>query len=446
MGLTNFTLRYIVDKRHELGLHQKTHVLDIGLSELHCHGDDESLIAFIHAFDRQLEVTRTEIVDFLEHCYLYDVCQRFGIRYTCYEVCGERPFTFFDFNQDTISIEEKERYDLILNLGTSEHIINQYNFFKSTHTLCSKGGIMLHILPFSGYLHHGFFNYQPKFFFRTAEENEYTVMDFYVADESLVNDLDSIVINNTSQPDIQHIAGTYSCSQASIHIALRKDSVAPFKAPIDHVFIGVEEKLKTGITIGPNNEQTQSLLSDFPHLAARTICIWDTRTQPVHADGPIPVRPAPRTLTDLQSACSTLVITDPDDPLLSALCQAGIIPCVEGNVLRSILSGRMACMPASGEVISLLEGQPEVAAFLQCVFDNHPSKAGTTLGGLPIKRLPEASQLKESIDIVVVASEAYKLAIMRQLEPFQRQGGKVITKQQFIRMTQDLCGRDGQQE
>jgi hypothetical protein len=204
--------------------------------------------------------------------------------------------------------------------------------------------------------------------------------------------------------------------------------------------------LKTGITIGPNNEQTQSLLSDFPHLAARTICIWDTRTQPVHADGPIPVRPAPRTLTDLQSACSTLVITDPDDPLLSALCQAGIIPCVEGNVLRSILSGRMACMPASGEVISLLEGQPEVTAFLQCVFDNHPSKAGTTLGGLPIKRLPEASQLKESIDIVIVASEAYKLAIMRQLEPFQRQGGKVITKQQFIRMTQDLCGRDGQQE
>lgn len=443
MGLTNTTLRYLADVLGRAGVRRDCRLLDIGLSELRCHGDAEALLDFLRLFDPQRVVAPSDIADLLEHCYLHDVCARFGLEYTALEVCGERPFQFFDFNRDTVSPEDAGRYDLVLNLGTSEHILNQYGFFNALHTLCRPGGMLLHVLPFSGYLHHGFFNYQPKLFFRLAEQNDYAVLDFRVADEALRQELDSIVVRNATQPDIERIAETYACSQASLHVLFRKRGNGSFRPPSDHVFIGVEAALRTGIAIGPDGVAARALLEEFPDLAARTTCLFETADRPAEPPtaSAIPVRPAPRTLADLQAICSTLVLVAPADPadtLLASLGQADIVPCVEAGVLRSILTGRVACMPAGGEVETLLRQRPELRPRLACLFDNNPARHGDTLAGLPIEPLPDLARLRERVDVVVVASEAHQLAIRRQLEPFREKGVVVLSRGQFLRMTQDL--------
>ena len=56
-----------------------------------------------------------------------------------------------------------KQYDLVTNNGTGEHLFNQYAVFKNCHDLAKVNGIILFILPFSGWVNHGFFNFHPPF-------------------------------------------------------------------------------------------------------------------------------------------------------------------------------------------------------------------------------------------------------------------------------------------
>ena len=42
------------------------------------------------------------------------------------------------------------RYNVITNYGTIEHINNQYDAFKNAHDMCRAGGIMIHSFPLVG--------------------------------------------------------------------------------------------------------------------------------------------------------------------------------------------------------------------------------------------------------------------------------------------------------
>jgi len=66
-----------------------------------------------------------------------------------------------------------EKFDLVTNFGTTEHICNQGNVFENMHDLCNINGIMIGIVPFQGALNHGYFNYQPLFFEHIALANDY---------------------------------------------------------------------------------------------------------------------------------------------------------------------------------------------------------------------------------------------------------------------------------
>lgn len=67
----------------------------------------------------------------------------------------------------------QEQFDVVTNLGTAEHVFNQYQVFRSIHERCRPGGLMLHALPNQGAYDHGFFNYHPTFLFDLCEANGY---------------------------------------------------------------------------------------------------------------------------------------------------------------------------------------------------------------------------------------------------------------------------------
>jgi hypothetical protein len=73
-----------------------------------------------------------------------------------------------------------EQFDLTLNIGTAEHIFNVYQFFKTAHDRTATGGLMMHSSPFNGWLDHGFFNFQPTFYFDLARQNGYEILSFIV--------------------------------------------------------------------------------------------------------------------------------------------------------------------------------------------------------------------------------------------------------------------------
>ena len=96
-------------------------------------------------------------------------------RYMALDMHGTPDSTFVDLNQEYSCDQE---FDLVTNLGTTEHIFNQAQVFKTIHDLTAVNGVMFHGLPHQGQYDHGFFNYQPTFFFDLAAANDYQIIFF----------------------------------------------------------------------------------------------------------------------------------------------------------------------------------------------------------------------------------------------------------------------------
>ena len=69
-----------------------------------------------------------------------------------------------------------EQFDAIFNLGTTEHVFNVYQTFKSMHDWLKVGGRMYHCLPMHGEIDHGFYNFNPTLFWDLAHANEYKII------------------------------------------------------------------------------------------------------------------------------------------------------------------------------------------------------------------------------------------------------------------------------
>jgi hypothetical protein len=103
-----------------------------------------------------------------------------GLDYQCVDVDGRDGSLTLDFNFDSAPSDHSGRYDLVTNHGTSEHLLNQYNVFKMMHDFAKVRGIMVHAVPFTVHLEHGFFNYQPNFFESLARYNSYEILGLWV--------------------------------------------------------------------------------------------------------------------------------------------------------------------------------------------------------------------------------------------------------------------------
>ena len=68
-----------------------------------------------------------------------------------------------------------EQFDIVLNGGTGEHVFNIHQFVRSTHEFTKPGGLMMHIMPFRGWLDHGFYSFNPTFYWDLALANDYAI-------------------------------------------------------------------------------------------------------------------------------------------------------------------------------------------------------------------------------------------------------------------------------
>lgn len=158
-----------------------------------------------------------------------------GFDYTAIDVDGSPGSVALDLNFDSVPSPLRGAFDLVTNLGTTEHICNQLNAFKAIHDLAAPGGVMVHHLPAGGALNHGLFNYNPKFFWHLARSNDYTWLyaTYYGGPE------------NMAIPDnIRDFTGQYEAESArklqarrvddyGMQIAFKKRADIEFVPPID---------------------------------------------------------------------------------------------------------------------------------------------------------------------------------------------------------------------
>jgi len=128
-----------------------------------------------------------------------------------------------DLNHDTVPSSLRNKFDLLLNLGTSEHVANQGNAFQIMHDLVHIGGVMYHEVPAGGLIDHGFVAYQPKFFHALCRENDYELIFLKLT-----------AWGNSNLPVQYHRSGSQnSVTDCSLRVAIRKRRNHAFTYPLD---------------------------------------------------------------------------------------------------------------------------------------------------------------------------------------------------------------------
>ncbi|MGV8996295.1 MAG: hypothetical protein ACOH12_05065 [Parvibaculaceae bacterium] len=172
--------------------------------------------------------------------FLGEVMDCTTISYSSIDVCPGHNTTILDLNTTPIPEHFKNNFDLVLNLGTTEHIVNQMNSYAAIHDATKVGGYMLHQVPTSGWHNHGYFCYHPLFFKDLAEANDYDVLDMFwtPAQPHWLKDVE-IPIREELRPfdrstDLRktlYVDG--QLPTFNINVLVRKTKSAPFKVALE---------------------------------------------------------------------------------------------------------------------------------------------------------------------------------------------------------------------
>ena len=134
-----------------------------------------------------------------------------------------------------------QRFELVIDGGTAEHVFNVFQFFKTCHELTQPRGLMLHNNPFRGWLEHGFYNFNPTFYWDLAAANGYEIVML------VYNETDPLRVVQlmTREKIVEMARGGELGANAMLYAVYRKPaSDSPFAAPAQAHYIGaLSEKM-----------------------------------------------------------------------------------------------------------------------------------------------------------------------------------------------------------
>jgi SAM-dependent methyltransferase len=85
-----------------------------------------------------------------------------------------------DLNSSELPIEFHEKFDVIIDHGTLEHVFHVPNALMNLFKLLKPGGRLIHSLPTSNLVDHGFYMFSPTFFYDFYTTNNWEINNIYV--------------------------------------------------------------------------------------------------------------------------------------------------------------------------------------------------------------------------------------------------------------------------
>jgi hypothetical protein len=82
----------------------------------------------------------------------------------------------FDLTEDNIAQTISQRYDLVLETGTLEHIFDVPKVLRHMYELTKVGGFIIHMVPSNNYVDHGFYQFSPTLFFDYYRANKFEIL------------------------------------------------------------------------------------------------------------------------------------------------------------------------------------------------------------------------------------------------------------------------------
>ena len=230
---------------------REARVLDIGSQNLYL-ADKDSAKGFIRRYNDIYEETELDayaqmladgsLIDpacgGINGAWVGDLLSRAGMEYLAFDIFEGFGTVLFDLNHEKVDPSIRGSFDIVFNLGTTEHLLGQLNAFEVIHDACRTGGVMFHDLPMHGFIDHGYFSYHPLLFRDLAAANGYELLGLSTsapgADES--------VAERTIEQHRHLMAGGDALAAAwrdrpvptaSLTVALRKTKDEPFRVSLE---------------------------------------------------------------------------------------------------------------------------------------------------------------------------------------------------------------------
>ncbi len=227
---------------------QARNICEIGAQEISCREHKNVLRDFAHSFPKGRQQFSEQDIDRLaDGALASDLYRGLGLSYKSIDITAARDSIVLDLNYDDAPRDCMNAYDLVTNIGTTEHVANQLNAFKVIHDLTKPGGYMYHELPYTGFLTHGLVNYTPKFFWMLCKSNFYEYVEMLVFASHVVEPMHNDVLSSArffvsqggnSLEQVLHAEGApdpagFACQDSGILCIMRKQFDAPFVPPVD---------------------------------------------------------------------------------------------------------------------------------------------------------------------------------------------------------------------
>jgi SAM-dependent methyltransferase len=207
---------------------------DVGLADL-----IEDIHRYVPEGERAALLQRLdELVETKPRSRLFDLAKIFWTVFlqpkslTSIDFHGTERALMLDLNKQ---LELPQSYDLILNFGTLEHIFNVPQALKTVHDHIRPGGMMIHGMPFSGFVDHGFYSFHPTFYWDLAHANGYAV------EAALYTQLDPLkLIRLEDRETVSKMSVAKAIGENSlIYVVLRSPAERkPFRIPLQGYYAG----------------------------------------------------------------------------------------------------------------------------------------------------------------------------------------------------------------
>lgn len=81
---------------------------------------------------------------------------------------------------NTLPSELLNRFDIVYDGGSTEHMFNVPQAFENYNKMLRVGGLIIHSLPSTGCLDHGFYMFSPTLFYDYYIQNHWRILDFFM--------------------------------------------------------------------------------------------------------------------------------------------------------------------------------------------------------------------------------------------------------------------------
>jgi SAM-dependent methyltransferase len=92
----------------------------------------------------------------------------------------EAPEELLDLNSEALPAHLKERFDVVLDAGTLEHVFHVPNALRNLFGMVKVGGRIIHFTPSSNHIDHGFYMVSPTLFWDFYSANQFELNAFHL--------------------------------------------------------------------------------------------------------------------------------------------------------------------------------------------------------------------------------------------------------------------------